>query len=69
MLFSLTSSPCVVGRLGSGRASLQVTSVLPCTAVRCHTMTLSFRLASQLLRWNENDMVFATLSFRRQFLR
>ena len=33
------------------------------------TMTLSSRLAYRLLRWNEEDMVFATLSFWRQFLR
>ena len=32
-------------------------------------MTLSSRLASRLLRWNEEDIVFATLSFRYQFLR
>ena len=33
------------------------------------TMTLSSCLASWLLRWNEDDMVFTTLSFKCQFLR
>ena len=59
---------CRKVRIRSSFTPRYVCVALTCSALPS-TMTLSSLLASRVLRWNEEDMVYATLSFRCQFLR